>query len=358
MIKFKDRFLKLKEANLPNSDEMAKKYGHDRIIKMFYNENNFGPSPKVAQLVKVEDANIYPEYKEPELIKLLAEKFDMKEDNFYISNGSDAILDAIPNLFASVSKNHNVVIPSLTFGRIETTCVVEGLEIKKVDLVDGKIDLNKMLEAIDENTSIVYVVNPNMPTGTFNTHQEIMSFLHKVPEDVLVVIDEAYIEFAQGIENTYRFDKAIIETFDNVIITHTWSKLYGIASFRIGYMVARPYIVDLFRKAYQYLPVNRFSLKAAEVVLQDEEYYQGLLMKYEIEKERYYATLDKLGFKYYKTYGNFIYFEAPRVNEFDEYLVSKYAVKIRSVQNKAVRVTIGTPEENTLVLKALEEFYA
>lgn len=357
MIKIKKQFAALKEANLPNRKEMAKKYGHDYIIKLFYNENKFGPSPMVKDRIEIKSPQIYPEYKEPGLTKALAQKFNLDTNHFYISNGSDAILDAIPTLFADCREEHNVIIPGLTFGRIETTCQVEGLAVKKVPLQQGTIDLDKIYEAIDKDTVIIYIVNPNMPTGTLISHADIVTFIKKVPKHILIVIDEAYIEYATSIKKAYENDKKIITMADNVIITHTFSKLYALASFRIGFMIARPYIVDVFRRAYQYLPVNKYSLQAAETALQDETYYDDVVKKVTKEKEKYYHLLTKLNLKYFPSFGNFIYVEVPNNRALEEFLLKKYAVAIRSVKNNAVRITIGTPAENKLVLQGMEKFY-
>lgn len=358
MIKLKKRYEKLVEANLPNSEAVAKKYGHKELIKLYYNENKYSPSPKVKEAIKINSPNIYPEYKEPKLIKNLADIFKISQDHFYFANGSDAILDHIPTLFADIEKNDNIILPNLTFGRIETTALVNGIEVKKIPLTEGKIDLDKTLEAIDENTAIIYVVNPNMPTGKINSHNELVSFLQKVPSHILVVIDEAYGEYAFGIEKCYEQDKQLIEEFDNIIITHTLSKLYALGAFRVGYMIARPYITALFRKSYQYLPVNKYSLQAAMAAISDREYYNNIIDIINGEKDKYYKLLDELKIKYYKSYGNFIYVLVPDNKKFEEFLVSKYAVLIRSVKNNAIRITVGTIDENKLVLKALKEYYA
>lgn len=358
MIKIKQRISELKDANLPNSRELAEKYGHDVIIKLFYNENKFGASPKVKERIKINSPNIYPEYREPEFISFLSDEFNLSKDHFYVSNGSDAILDAIPQIFASRKAGNNVVIPELTFGSIEATCKVSDLEVRKVNLVEGKIDLNKMKEAIDENTAIVYIVNPNMPTGTLNSHKEIDEFISSIPSTTLVVIDEAYIEYSLGIEKAYANDTKLIEKYDNLIITHTLSKAYGIAAFRVGYMISRPYIVSALMKSYQYLPVNKYSIQAAEAAMRDKEFYNDVINKTNAEKERYYVILDELNLKYYKSFGNFIYIFVDNNSKIEEHLLKKYGVAIRSVRDNALRITIGKPEENDLVFKGLRDIYA
>ena len=358
MIKFKDRFSSLKEANLPNSKDLAKRYGHKEIIKLYYNENKYKPSPKVLEALEFKSPNIYPEYKDPIITNTLSEVFNLSSDHFYVSNGSDAILDAIPTLFASRSENQNIIVPELTFGRIETTAVVNGLSVKKIELNDGLIDLDRTLAAIDDKTAIVYVVNPNMPTGKYNNLEAIMHFMDKVPSNVLVVLDEAYIEYAEGIEQAYKNDKVLIDKYDNLIITHTWSKLFALASFRIGYMMAKPYIVSLFRKAYQYLPVNKYSIQAANAVYKDLNYYSNIINITNEEKEKYYSLLDELGLKYYKSKGNFVYILVDNNQDFYEFLIKKYGVAVRAVRDNALRISIGKPEENELVFKGLREYYA
>ncbi len=362
----KSDYLKLKQANLPNTkklvtDEIINKTGRNYIIKLNYNENKFGCSPRVKEEIALFSPNIYPEYIDYDILSRITKLSGIKEEQIYFSNGSDSILDHIPKIFGSLKSNPNVIIPSLTYARIENTCTIFDLKIKKVDLVDNKINLNKMLESIGKNTTIVYVVNPNMPTGAYNTHKEIIDFLKKVPKDVLVVLDEAYIEFAEGIEQSYKYDKEIINKFENVIITRTFSKLFGIASFRIGYCFGSNENIDIIKRTSQYFPVSKYSFQAATAALSDIEYYNDLLVKINHEKEYLYKEFDKLKLNYIKSYGNFIYIDLSNEKRFtnkqlEDYILNEYGVLIRCIQTFGIRITIGTHFENELLIKAMKEF--
>ena len=361
MIKLKQRFEKLKKQNLPNTKDEAKKYNHDFIVKLNYNENKFGASSKLDGAFNIKSPNIYPEFRDHNLVDTLAREFQLSKEYFYVSNGSDAILDAIPTLFASARNGHNVIIPELTFGRIETTCLVNDIDVKKVDLIEGKIDLDKTLEAIDEKTKIIYIVNPNMPTGTLNTKEELIKFMNKVPSDILVIVDGAYSEYSFGIDESIEIDRELINKYDNILITHTFSKLYGIASFRVGYAIAKPYIIDLFYKALQALPVNKYSLQAANIVLNDKPFYNNIIKQTQEEINYLYGEYDKLGLKYLKTNGNFIYVKTDDLKvtnaEIRQFVLEDSGVMIRCVRNQALRITVGNHEENVKLIKSLRKFF-
>ncbi|CAM9111812.1 histidinol-phosphate transaminase [Mycoplasma marinum] len=360
MIKIKPRFKELKEQNLPNSKDMAKKYKHKEIIKLNYNESKFGFTPNLNGAIEIKSPNIYPEFRDHPLIDKLSENFDLSKEHFYVSNGSDAILEAIPTLFASARKEHNVLVPELTFGRIQTTCLVNDVETKKIKLVDGKISLKETLKAIDENTRIIYIVNPNMPTGTYNNENEMIEFLEKVPNNILVVVDGAYSEFVEGIDKSIEIDKKLIERFDNVLITHTFSKMYGLASFRIGYAIARPYIIEIFDKALQALPINKYSLQAATIALNDKQFYMNVIEQVWAEKEFLYSEYDRLGLKYLKTTGNFIFIDTKDKEftnkEIREFILTDSGVMIRCVRDFGLRITIGTHKENLMLINSMEKF--
>ncbi|TCG11829.1 pyridoxal phosphate-dependent aminotransferase [Mycoplasma todarodis] len=360
MIKFKPRFEKLVEANLPNAKELAKQYGFDYIIKLNYNENKFGATPKIKGSLKINSSNIYPEYKTPILNGKLADIFKMKEDNFYVSNGSDSILDLIPTLFASATMKQNIIVPELTYGRIALTATINDVDLIKIPMKNYEIDLGATLDAINENTAIVYLVNPNMPTGTVIEEEALKEFIRKVPSDVLVVIDNAYSEYAFGIEKAFTLDKEIVEEFDNVIITHTLSKLFGLASFRIGYLVSNPRIVDLFRRAAQYLPVNKYSLQVARVAMDDLPYYDDVIEKTRVEKDYLMKEFDEMELTYIKSHGNFIFIETINEkftnSELREHILKTEGVVIRNVRKIGLRLTVGTHEENVKVIRAMKGF--
>lgn len=363
-----DRYSKLPNPNLPNTKDILtkniiKKTGRKYIIKMNYNENKFGCSKKIKKRIKILSPHIYPEYENHDLYNVLKKISGINRDNIWFSNGSDSILDHIPKIWGSLKKNSNVVIPSLTYGRIEITCNINDLEIRKVNLKNWSISLEETLNYINNHTTIVYIVNPNMPTGTFIEHEKIIWFLNELRNkgyDLLVVIDEAYIEYAKGIEQSYIDDKYIIDNYDNVIITRTFSKLYALASFRIGYCISSKKNIDIFKKTYQYLPVSKYSYQAATAALLDINYYNKIISKTNDEKQFLYDELSRLNFKYQKSYGNYIFVDLSDKKfsnkELEDYLINNHGLLIRSIKDFAIRITIGTREENLILVKGLKEF--
>ena len=361
MLKWKERYLYLNVPNIPSLNKLKEKYNHDYLIKLNYNESNYGPTPIVLNhYFKLENPHTYPDYNSQKLINRLAILFKLKPENFWISNGSDAILDAIPALFSSTKKVENIIIPDLTYGRIEQTSIVRGVKLKKIPLKNGYINLDKTLKSIDTKTSIIYIVNPNMPTGTSYTYDELNNFISKVPSNILVVIDEAYIEFNIGVRNSFKFDHKLIKNYDNVLITRTFSKLFALAGHRIGYMVASEHIVDLFKRAIQIFPVSALSSQVAIKAISDIPYYENICKLNRIEKEKFYKFFDKHKIQHYKTSGNFIYINTKNTKwtnkELRLFLLAKHKILIRNIRKIGLRITIGTKKENVLVRNAIEDF--
>ena len=361
----KKTYLNISDPNLPNIDELMnddikRKTGRDYIIKLNYNENKFGATPNIKKNIEIISPNFYPEYLDKDLYNALNKisNFDMK--NIYFSNGSDAILDCIPKIFGYTKECPNVIIPSLTYARIENTCILEGILIKKNDLLDWRINLDSIIKSIDKYTTIIYLVNPNMPTGTFYNHKEIISFLKKIPNDILVVIDEAYIEFAIGIKESYVNDMDIINEFSNVIITRTFSKIFGLAGFRIGYCFGSEENIKILKKSLPYFPISKYSIKAAIIALNDITYYQDVLEKVNVEKEWLYKQLDLLKLNYIKSFGNFITIDLSKSNinnkEIYSFLLNECGVLIRIIKEFGIRITIGTRFENTILIEGIKKF--
>lgn len=364
----KEKLLKIKEANLPNTKELLnkniiKKTGRDYIIKLNYNENKYGCTPLVRKNINIASPHIYPEYLDFKMFSVISKISKINKEQIYFSNGSDSILDHIPKVFGMLKKNPNVVIPSLTYGRIEVTCSIIDVEIRRVDLINWKIDLDSMYKSIDKNTTIVYIVNPNMPTGTLNSNEDIIEFIKKVNKnykETIIVIDEAYIEYAIGIDKSYKNDKYIIDNFNNVIITRTFSKLFGLASFRIGYCFSSKENVEIFKRTAQYLPVSKYSYQAAISALSDLKFYNNIIKKTNKEKEYLYNELRKFNIEFLKSYGNFIFIDLTKEKftnkELEDYLLNNFGILIRSVSNYALRITVGSSDENKMLIKGIKNF--
>lgn len=361
MNEWQKRYKELKIPYVPSTKQIKLEHNHDSLIKLNYNESNFGPSPKVLNYnYKVKEPHRYPDYHSEDLIKQLMKLYKLQNDNFWIANGSDAILDWIPALFSTIKKNENIIIPELTYGRILQTSIVQHIDTQKIPLKNGFIDLDLTLEKINKNTSIIYIVNPNMPTGTSYSYKKIDEFISKVPKNILVIIDQAYVEFSIGVQKSFEFAHDLIKKYNNILITRTFSKIFAIAAYRIGYMVASKSIVSLFQKAVQVFPLTNISAQYACVALSDINYYENIYKVNCEEKEKYYSFFESVNLEYYKSDTNFIYIitknEKWKNAELRLYLLKKHHILIRNILTIGLRITVGTPDENILVRKAIQEF--
>jgi histidinol-phosphate aminotransferase len=232
--------------------------------------------------------------------------------------------------------------------------------VQKIPLKNGYLDLSKTLEKINNKTSIIYIVNPNMPTGRSYSHAKIDEFISKVPKNILIVIDEAYIEFAVGIEKSFELDHNLIKKYDNLLITRTFSKMFALAGYRIGYMISSKRTVDLFKKAIQVFPLSRISVQFAYQALLDIPYYENIYLINKDEKKKYYAFFDRNKLDYFESAGNFIYIntknETWKNAELRLFLLKNHKILIRNVLDVGLRITVGTPKQNALVQKGIKEF--
>jgi histidinol-phosphate aminotransferase len=334
--------------------------GIERIIKLAGNENNLGCSPKVPEaLAGVYDQLArYPDYTNTELLKRLTVKHGVADDELVFGNGSFELLSVIGQTF--LAPELESIIPEPSFGWYKNVTQQAGAKTVSVPLKDHAVDLPGILAAITPKTRIIWLCNPNNPTGTVYDHSTIHRFLEQVPKNILVVLDEAYIDFAR-IPDAVDSAKLIHE-FDNVIALRTFSKLYGLASLRLGYGIAsRDIIAKLYRVKLP-INVNLAAQAAAAASLDDTEFQAKVLENNRQGLELYFRTLTELGLDFIPSHGNFIMFDTGLDSK---YVVNAYLQKgilLRGGDefgmNGWLRVTIGTPEENQYVLDILRELLA
>ena len=361
MIKIKKQIIDLVDHNIPSMNELEKKYNVKRIIKMNYNENLFGCSPEVDEWIKVKNnikGFIYPDMKPKKLLDSISSYWNVNNENIMIANGSDAIIDLIPRVF--LDTDEEVIVTDLTYGRHANTAKLTGNKVNIIKQLNNyNYDLNNILNAINSNTKIIYITNPNMPTGTYINQKELYDFIEKVPKSILLIIDEAYCEFANEKDFPYKTSE-LIKTHDNIIILHTFSKFFGLSGFRIGYALASKYLVDAMKKTYQPLSTNKYAIYAATAAINDRKWYSDMKVKVLAEKEYLYKTFTELGIKFLKSQGNYILIiteDKKWTNaELREFLLLKYQICIRNVRKMGLRMTVGTPEQNKIVIKGMKEF--
>jgi histidinol-phosphate aminotransferase len=330
-------------------DEIREKYNLLRVIKLASNENPLGPSPLAMAAYKkcVRKLHLYPRGSAPELVKKLALKWKVKPENLIVGNGSDEILDLAARAY--LSKGDYAVGASSTFSVYASAVQQTGAKYKALPLRNFCYPLNSLLEF--PKAKIIFICNPNNPTGTFYTNKIIHSFLQKVPKNCLVVLDMAYAEFTG--ESKPPLNKWL-EQFPNLLCTRTFSKLYGLAGLRIGYGIAHAKIIDTLKKIKLPFSSNYPAQIAAAAALEDTDFVEKSLKMNAEGRKDLTLGLRNLGFEVLPSAANFICVKiGARAAELVKRLESK-GVIVRHLGSfgmpEHVRITIGTKKENATLL--------
>ncbi len=353
------------QAGKPIS-EVAREFGLDpnKIIKLASNENPMGMPPsalKAIQEVLSGDSGRYPDANGYELKKAISERYDVPMDWITLGNGSNDIIDIAGRVFA---KNGDSIVFS------EYSFIVYMLTAKAVGAVGIEVpsknyghDLDAMLKAIREDTKIVFLANPNNPTGTFLKPEEIEAFMDKVPSNVVVVIDEAYNEF---LDSSIQYDStAWVKKYPNLLVSRTFSKAYGLAALRVGFALAQPELTDLMNRVRQPFNTNTAAQAAAIAALNDREFLKKSAEINALGYKDLVKAFEEMGLEYVPSYGNFVLVKVgddddagARVN----LELLKRGIIVRPVKGyklpKWLRISIGLPEENRAFIKALKEILA
>lgn len=325
----------------------------DDICKMNENENMLGPSPKAMEAMQRETAlcNFYPEGSGKKLRKKLAERFGKDPLNYLVTDGASVALNLIGEVF--LKKGDEVIVPSVTYGAYKNVTARFGGVIRTVpNKVDQSFDLEGILKAISEKTKLIIICNPNNPTGLVIPEAVLKAFLDRVPENIIVVIDEAYIQYYT--EKPDGMIDYIQEENCHTIIVRTFSKVYGLAGARIGYAISSQEIIRALRGVANYFCANRVSIAGALAALDDVEYETTSIGTIVSERARLSEALTQMGYKVYPSAANFIYVDfgiEPR--EMCRRL-EKYNVFLRG-DFECTRVSIGRPEQNDRLLSVLHE---
>jgi histidinol-phosphate aminotransferase len=326
----------------------------DSIVKLASNENPLGMSPKARRAVEAALAGVerYPD--QFELIAKLAARCGVAQNQVVLGNGSNDVLDLIARVF--LASGRSAVFAQHAFAVYPLATLSTGGELICVPAKDFGHDLDAMRAAIRPDTRVVWIANPNNPTGNFLPYPAVRAFLESVPKDVVVVLDEAYNEY---IPPEARVDTAAwVAEFPNLVVCRTFSKIYGLAGLRIGYGIASPAVADLMNRVRQPFNVNNLALAGALAALDDEEFLQASYQLNRRGMAQIIAALEKLGLGYIPSYGNFVTFKAGDGAAVNQKLLQQ-GVIVRPIGGYGMpewlRVTIGTEAENARFIAALEK---
>lgn len=336
-------------------EELERELGITNIIKLASNENPFGfpDSAKQAIQRQLNDLTRYPDSNGFELKAAIAKKFDLKPSQITLGNGSNDLLELVAHTFAGeqdeiIFSQYAFIVYPLVTGAINAVA-------REVPAKNWGHDLNGFLAAINDKTKLIYMANPNNPTGNFLSEAEIDTFLAKVRSNIIVVLDEAYTEFTAEQERVDSF--ALLKKYPNLVVTRSLSKAYGLAGLRISYAVSNPEIADLFNRVRQPFNCNSLALAAAVAVMNDDAFVEKVAENNRVELNRYEAFCAKYGLAYIPSKGNFITidFKRPAAPIYDALL--REGVIVRPIAGYGMphhlRISIGLPEENERLFNAL-----
>lgn len=336
-------------------EELERELGISGSIKLASNENPLGPSPKAvaAILASVERLHRYPDGSGYYLKAKLSEKFGTAPEKIILGNGSNEIIELIIRTF--LSPGEHVVQAFPTFLVYEKIVKGAGGSITSVPLSNLKIDLAKVADAVAPNTKLVFINNPNNPTGSALSVDEMSRLLEGLPEGILVALDEAYIEFVsdEGVADGTR----LLERFPSVIVLRTFSKLYGLAGLRIGYGFAPAEIVDYMNRVRQPFNVNALAQAAATAALDDDAFVSKTLRLIREGLHYLYGELEAMGMEYVPTQTNFFLIKVPQGGKRTYEMMLREGVIVRSMDSyglpEYIRINVGLPEENERFIKTL-----
>lgn len=337
--------------------ELERELGITDSVKLASNENPLGCSELAKEAVRAELAQVglYPDGGGVELRNALAEKHGVSPNQITLGNGSNDVLDMIARVF--LAPGLESLFSQYAFAVYPISSQAVGATLNVVPARDYGHDLEEMLNRIGEKTRVVWIANPNNPTGTWLNGEELEGFIAAVPSNVIVVVDEAYIEYVD--EPDYPDASLWLDKYPNLIVTRTFSKTYGLASLRVGYGLAHADITDLLNRVRQPFNVNSMALAAARAALEDQAFIQRSVELNRAGMAQMTSAFELMGLDYIPSVGNFVTVDLGRpAAEIDQGLLRAGCIT-RPVANYGLpnhlRITIGTESENSRVLAALKQ---
>lgn len=329
--------------------EVEKEYHPPQISKLASNENRLGCSPNVEpEVIKaMQEIQDYPDPAAGQLRDVLADINNVKPENILVAAGSESVIAILCRTF--FLNNEEAITADVTFVGFFVQANVRGISIKKVPVTDDyRFNLDAMADSISDQTKMIYIANPNNPTGTYVTDSELKRFMRRVPDDVLVVMDEAYFEYAREVSD---YPHSLDYEYDNIITLRTFSKAYGLAGFRIGYAIASEEIINNMMKTKLTFEPTTTAQAAALAALGDQEFIKKTKDTVEDNKQRLYQFFEKHEVSYVPSISNSVMMILPdeqQAIDFTQAMLEE-GVILRRIHAfglpNCVRITIGRKKE-------------
>jgi histidinol-phosphate aminotransferase len=338
--------------------ELCRLLQRDSVAKLSFNESPYGPSPKavVAMQEAACQVHLYHDMEAKELRQKIADRHGVTVDSIYIGNGGDEAIALLVNAF--VSPGDEVIMPWPTFGQYaNATTIMDGIPVKvPVRSEDLKADLEAMIAAVTPHTKIIFLCNPNNPTGVPVDGAELREFLDSVPSHILVGVDEAYFEFVQ--DPSFVSGVELLREYPNLVTIRTFSKIYGLAGMRVGYGIAHPDIAPLIQRVRPLFNVNTLAQVGALAALDDTEFVEMAKAKNAAERDYLTGQLTEMGWRVIPSQTNFIFVDTGREAALLADAARSAGIIIRAGGGWGyptyLRISLGTHEQNEALVEVLK----
>ncbi|HVT62552.1 MAG TPA: histidinol-phosphate transaminase [Legionellaceae bacterium] len=341
-------------------EEVANECGIHDIIKLASNENAYGCSPKVIEaLQEITPMMIsrYPSAAHHPIRKQLSEFLGIEANMLTIANGSDSLFGLLLTCFA-LHQNKHILTHEYAFSSYEIQARSLGIKVKKTPTQNWQIDISALIKACTDKTALIFIANPNNPTGLMINMADICQILDNIPKSTLLILDEAYFEFVNPCLHTVQ----LLHHYPNLVITRTFSKAYGLAGLRLGYALAHPQITRLIQKIHLPFTANVVAMHAACAALSDQPFIQKTQSKIEAHRYTMMGQLDEQHIDYIPSYANFLAIDCGQDTLPIVQALQAHGIIVRPLHpygmDTYLRVTIGTKKQNERFLKTFFDILA
>jgi histidinol-phosphate aminotransferase len=346
----------MKDVKPYTTDDVNMAWDHPEFRRMFLNENPYPPSEKVLKAIidSAKDGNRYPG-NGPRLRAEIAKKYQLDPDNVFLGNGSSEIIEMVMKVF--VAPGEEVILPNPTFSLFESRATIIGAKVIKVDQKeDLQYDTEAILNAITSKTKVIIICTPNNPTGDFIPDEDLVRILKR---GIPTLVDEAYLEY----HSEHPSKAPLIKDYANAIISHTFSKAFGLAGIRIGFCLADKEVIGYFKKMQMPWSVSLMAIAAADAAWHDGDAFNQKVMANNREIKNFFQELNRIdGVKAYDSHGNYILIDMTKTGLDPQAVVDSLLdrkVMIKTVKGykdrKFIRISTGTKEENAFCVESLKQ---
>ncbi|CAK8053601.1 histidinol-phosphate transaminase [Eupransor demetentiae] len=337
-------------------EEIKKKYGLSKLVRLSSNESVYGPSPKAIEAIKgidLSQLNYYPDGQAGPLRRAVAQQEGVAEDSLVFGDGGDEIIELLTRTI--LTPGSEMIVPDPTFGEYVIHAEIEGAKTVAVPIkaATGQIDFAGMLKRVNNQTALIFLANPNNPTGVQEKVADIEAFLKDLPNNVILVVDEAYYEFSG---NAQASCVSLVAKYPNLVVLRTVSKAYGLANLRVGYAILPEKLAGILQAVRLPYNLSNFQITGAAAAIQDQDFLAQVVSKVAKEREIFQAFLKEVSIKFYPSTANFIWFEMKDSARLAERLLqSGYQVK-SSLDPNHIRLTLGKPEDNQAIRTIIKDY--